>query len=806
MRFRVKFSRSHSNDGSEKRDRKTGEKGERKTTRNLNPLIQLIRLYRRVTRWIQISADVGFGLALALGLLAAWPFFINPGLPRATDAELHIIRTAELGFSLRAGNPYPRWAPDFYYGYGYPIFNYYAPLTYHLGNWLTAFHPQWAVNGAKAVFILAHLLSAAGAYNLGKLFGGARGGLLGAAAFALSPYILLINPHIRGDLAEVFALALFPWMLWSWERLWRNAGWGNFAFAVLVTVALVLSHNLTALTAAVVLSVLTFWRAATTMSFPLFQVRFRWTIIGGLLVAMLTAYFWLPFLAERHAVRLNVAGEGHYDYHNHFVNLLELLAPLHPLDRAAAAPLVPMSAGIVNILLSAAGLTIASRKTLQRLMPYLILSGTCFLLILPVSESFWDALPLMRYYQFPWRFLGPLAALTVPLVSTLGKLPQRPRWLREVLTMTALAALGVSAMPALHLPPWERGFDSITPADIVAFELEGRWRGTTSTDDFIPTTVDVIPNPQRTLLASFQAPPLDRVNRATLPQGATVEVLPSPPWHNRFRVCTSEPFILRLYLFQFPGWRAYVDGNRVPIEIAHPEGFVTLRIPQGEHDVLVRFEDTPPRRIGWGIALLGIAFLLISRRYFPSTACDPAASPPPQISHWLTTTVGGIWALLLIAEPFGWFYYTSPPYSVRAVRYPQQASFGGEIRLLGYDLRTTQVSPGQAVEVTLYWQAERPVTETYQSFVHLVCPEGQIWAQSDHLNPGGFPTNLWPTDRYIPDKHRLTLPPNAPLCDYRLSVGIYKLWNNSRLPVVWATTGERSDNIVLSQPIKLKSH
>ena len=73
--------------------------------------------------------DLGLLLALALALLAAMPFLTRPDLPRGTDAELHVFRAAEMGYSLRAGDHFPRWAPDFYYGYGYPIFNYYAPLT-----------------------------------------------------------------------------------------------------------------------------------------------------------------------------------------------------------------------------------------------------------------------------------------------------------------------------------------------------------------------------------------------------------------------------------------------------------------------------------------------------------------------------------------------------------------------------------------------------------------------------------------------------------------------------------------------------
>ncbi len=34
------------------------------------------------------------------------------------------------------------------------------------------------------------------------------------------------------------------------------------------------------------------------------------------------------------------------------------------------------------------------------------------------------------------------------------------------------------------------------------------------------------------------------------------------------------------------------------IEPGRPEGFITLRVPEGEHEVLIRLEDTPPRRAG----------------------------------------------------------------------------------------------------------------------------------------------------------------------------------------------------------------
>ncbi|HOU40333.1 MAG TPA: hypothetical protein PK829_03595, partial [Promineifilum sp.] len=71
--------------------------------------------------------DAGFLVVLLISLLAVWPFLSRASLPEGTDAELHIFRLHELGYLIHGGEFYPRWAPNFYHAYGYPIFNYYAP-------------------------------------------------------------------------------------------------------------------------------------------------------------------------------------------------------------------------------------------------------------------------------------------------------------------------------------------------------------------------------------------------------------------------------------------------------------------------------------------------------------------------------------------------------------------------------------------------------------------------------------------------------------------------------------------------------
>lgn len=758
--------------------------------------------------------DRGLLLALLIGVIAAWPFLTYPSLPTATDAELHIFRIAELGYSLRAGSLYPRWAANFYHGYGYPIFNYYAPLTYHLGNWVTLFQPEHAVMGAKILFVGAALLGAVGAYLLGRDFGGRGGGVLGSAAFAFAPYMMLINPHVRGDLPEVFALAFVPWALWSWERLWGTGGKAMFVTAILSAAITLLSHNLTGLTTMLLLMALSAWHWLACRD----RARFGWAFLAGLLAVTLTAFFWLPFLLERGFIRLDVAGEGHYDFRNHFVLLRDLLAFLHPVDWRAATYNPPMSAGPLLVLLAVAGFVVAmvwGKENRRRVGFYLLSALLCFWLITPGSRLVWEAIPGMAFYQFPWRFLGPLAALLVPLIASLSKvaLPDKHR---VVLLVVLCGVILVTALPGLYPIPWLSDFGPVDPLTLLDFELQGRWRGTTSTDDFLPATVVVIPAPTQSVLDSYRSLPIDRVNRYTLPENTTVTVLDDVPWHNRFTVQSPSYFLLRLYLFHFPGWTAYVDGHETPIELAKPEGFVAVRVPAGQHEVLLSFEDTPPRTAGWIIAGASLVVLLIAVWRFPQsvTEATTAGTAPAGAAEaatdtaaltWLAVCLGGVLLLkVLVFDHTDWFHYTSPPGEARAVRYQQQADFGGEISMLGFDLSGTRLKPGDTLDVAVYWNAQQTMTETYQSFVHLVYPEGSIWTQSDHLNPAGFPTNLWPTDRYIRDQHRLVLPQDMPEGEYSISVGIYLLRNNTRLPVRWAGSGARADNAILSETISVR--
>ena len=129
---------------------------------------------------------------------------------------------------------------------------------------------------------------------------------------------------------------------------------------------------------------------------------------------------------------------------------------------------------------------------------------------------------------------------------------------------------------------------------------------------------------------------------------------------------------------------------------------------------------------------------------------------------------------------------------------------GPSIRLAGYELAQGSVPAGGFVDLTLYWQAEEPVTSRYKVFTHLL---GEIWnadtgnfiwgqVDSEPLD-GEAPTTTWAPDAIIADHYRIPVAAAAPSGLYRLEVGLYGLVDGARLPVFDPTGADRGEAVEL---------
>lgn len=106
---------------------------------------------------------------------------------------------------------------------------------------------------------------------------------------------------------------------------------------------------------------------------------------------------------------------------------------------------------------------------------------------------------------------------------------------------------------------------------------------------------------------------------------------------------------------------------------------------------------------------------------------------------------------------------------------PLDLNFEDRVRLLGYELVTPQVMPGEKLVVTFYWKFLAPLPEDATVYVGLRDPQGNHWGES----------NAAPIEGYLPledshdenpffrDVHRLTVLPGTPPGRYQIEIGWY---------------------------------
>jgi hypothetical protein len=117
----------------------------------------------------------------------------------------------------------------------------------------------------------------------------------------------------------------------------------------------------------------------------------------------------------------------------------------------------------------------------------------------------------------------------------------------------------------------------------------------------------------------------------------------------------------------------------------------------------------------------------------------------------------------------------------------QSVSFGGAIRLLGYQ------SDGNML--TLAWESQSPLSTNDTVFVQVLDRNNQVVGQGDA--PPDLPTHYWnPGERFL-THHAITYATRPPSGDYRLIIGWYNPSENTRLST------DSPDNTYLLRTITL---
>jgi len=557
--------------------------------------------------------------ALLFGLLAAGPLLANPGflLTRGGgDSPFLLQRLHEL---LAAGQFPARWMPNADYGFGYPFFNYYAALPYDLAALFHLYGFSY-VGALKLAQVAALLLAAGGAFGWTRSLGLSRArALLAAAAYTFAPFHL-VNLYVRGDsLSELWAMSFYPLVLWSAQRC-LSAPRLSRAFALAACLALlVLSHNISALNFMPFVGLyLLLGGGAVLLLRPVGGrlPRSWWPLWIGLAALAwglaLSAFFWLPALREIGAVQLADVTQGYFYYANHF-RAADLVQPglLFNFDTGAGQP-TPFSMGLVQAIATVLGLAAllagawrAQRWTSTHSFLLLGLALATFM-ITPASAWLWANLPLLRYTQFPWRFLSIQALFAAALIAHLvpgdadGLQTRRP-WLGWALAGGIGLVLAATSLGQLRPDFIPLSDADVTPQRLQLLEYFSANIGSTIGFEYLPRAVDPRPYASDALLGR---PARLKALRGQASGARLWQTGAGEAWTI---TAAGGPATVAVPTNDWPGWTASVDGQSVAVRAAEGLGWITLDVPAGTHTVFLQLDPTPTRALAEAASLLALA-------------------------------------------------------------------------------------------------------------------------------------------------------------------------------------------------------
>lgn len=586
-------------------------------------------------------SHVAVGLLLLGMCIFAIAPYLEPGyFWSAHDARHDVYFLFEFDRAVQDGIWFPRWGPDFTFGYGYPFWVVYGPLASFVGELFHHFVGLDWTAAVEAVFALSIVLSAVGAYGFVRSWLGPRAGLLAAAVYVYAPYHL-VDLYVRAALAESVALAILPFVFWAARaslirpRL-RSILALAASYALLMFTSNLVTLIFTPVLALYIAALLLYranqaqpWRELSRESiFPFIAELLHLALppaTGVLLGLGLSAVFWIPALVESRYVNQTQWYGGYYSPMQHAVYPHQLFSPAwgfgisHPGpddDQLGGLSYQIGAAPYVLAVLSLLSLRRARGLLRFELALFALIALGAIYLMLPASAWAWDALPIIPYAQFPWRYLTlALIALAVLTSSVVGMQEDASRRLPDVATLTLVAVVILGSYPYLqvrvHPPTPEQG-----PVSLAAMM---RFQRTADEMTGVTIWVDEAQRPLWGPLADVYVMGQDVQSRAdygSLPPGTVLGSVDIGSHHEQlfFHVEGGEKRVV-FNTFWFPGWKAYLldgqDGRPVrELEVTREEGplaRLVVTLPEGEGYFLVRFEDTPLRHTAKLISLATVA-------------------------------------------------------------------------------------------------------------------------------------------------------------------------------------------------------
>lgn len=508
--------------------------------------------------------------------------------------DMQVIRLHQMDLCFKDRQIPCRWVPDLGYGYGYPLFQYYAPLPYYVME-LTHLAGFSFIGSVKIGFILSILLSGyIFFFFLRKIFPSSVA-FLGSLLYVYIP-IRAADIYVRGAMGEAWGFVTTPLIFYSFEKFLNKRNYFSMIFLSVSFFLFLISHNLTIL---MMFPFFVLWIIARVLNVENRFEVFKKTLVSLGLGVFLAGFYVVPLIFEKDLVHLETLTQGYFDYNAHFASLRQLFFSFHwgygpsilgPNDE------VSLSSGPLQILLSFCALLFSlifkNRKIkLASFGLFLILTLSLFLSH-QRSVFIWQRVEFLKYLQFPWRFLVLSAFVSSVLSSFLFSFSDNKKT-KFILPLICILVLVIYS-PFFKPKDWFYISDDE--------KLSGQYlerQITASIYDYLPKSAKVAPFAKSDEGLIITRGEIEEIERK---RGTN--------WFYYKINVISEAAEVSIPTFDFPGLKIKVNGFNAEYRTYGELGHPTIKLNKGENIISTNLGRSFARYLGDLLSLSGAGIVI----------------------------------------------------------------------------------------------------------------------------------------------------------------------------------------------------
>lgn len=563
-----------------------------------------------------LKRHLDYIIIIALTVFAILPL-LTPGFFSMHDDE-QIGRLYQIDKAVMAGHIPPRLAPDLGFGFDYPLFNFYPPFVYYIGEVFHLFGFSYIVS-TKLMIGLGFLLAGIFMYLFVKEYAGRIGGIVAATAYTYAPYHS-VDVYVRGALPEFWSFVFIPALFWSFFRLAKTRRTLYLLVSAVFVACLILTHNLVALMCSIFLGAYFLYLIAFAKNKLLLMGKFCMSIVLGL---AFSAYFWIPAFFEKHFTLVDLLTKELANYNLHFVYLRQFLSSPWGYGGSVFGLYDDMSfqIGRAQLVLFVISVTLFLFFVKNHLRKHIIYPVFVFLFFFSLfiqtehSKFIWDVIQPFAYIQFPWRFLL-FSAFTLAFLIGYLFIFIRNRKIKILFSVLMIAALIL--LNKNYFAPKEY-LRTVTDTSYTAPEVI-KWRTSIMAFEYVPKGIATKKSSVGNTIVAINKNEIEKSGFSVIRGKITGRQLLDNPHQKEFQVNALQNGIVQLSTFSFPGWKIFLDGREIPYTDNNKFKLITIQVPKGQHQVRAIFTRTPIRMISEIITVTAIVgtfvFVLLRRKKY----------------------------------------------------------------------------------------------------------------------------------------------------------------------------------------------